>query len=239
MVQENCELASHCPATKAADLLGDKWVLLILRSMYVGACRYSDFTSAMPRISSSVLSGRLKQMCEHGLIVRRGDAGQQALYNLAPSGREAQPIVNALAAWGLKWAQRHTSVDQLDVGGAMWDLHRSIDVNELPDGENVIAFMLKDLEKHDRWWIVASRTEIDLCNIDPGKSVDVYINGSLQTLLDIWMGQRDLGHVMGEEELIITGNKPLVDTVRRWFPYAPPVRAMMRQSKRTATAQTQ
>lgn len=117
MEQELCEPTSHCPATKAADILGDKWVLLILRAMILGARRYSDFSSAIPKISPSVLSGRLKQLCEKGLIVRRGEAGSQATYRLAPSGREAEPIIAFMAEWGLKWAQRHTSVDQLDVGG--------------------------------------------------------------------------------------------------------------------------
>ena len=45
---------SHCPATKAAELLGDKWTLLIIRSMMLGATRYSDFTAAIPPISPSV-----------------------------------------------------------------------------------------------------------------------------------------------------------------------------------------
>ena len=100
------ELASHCPATKAADLLGDKWTLLILRAMVLGATRYSEFSGAIPRISPSVLSGRLKSMCDNGLVIKRGGAGQQASYRLTPSGRECEPMIAMLAVWGLKWAER-------------------------------------------------------------------------------------------------------------------------------------
>ena len=225
MGQDFGEPASHCPATKAADILGDKWVLLILRAMILGARRYSDFSGAIPRISPSVLSGRLKQLCEQGLIVRRGEAGQQATYRLAPSGREAEPIIVFMAEWGLKWAQRHTSVDQLDVGGTMWDLHKTLDTTELPDGETVFSFKFNDLDKHDRWWIVASHREVDLCDADPGKSVDLYLNGSIETVIDVWMGQRELDEVLRAEEVILTGEPLLTDTAKHWFPLSPVARA--------------
>ena len=219
------ELASHCPATKAADILGDKWVLQILRAMILGASRYSEFTTVMPRISPSVLSGRLKQLCESGLIVKRGEAGAQATYRLAPAGRDAAPIVIMLAEWGIKWAARHTRVDQLDVGVLMWDLHRTINTAELPDGETVFSFHLNDLSKHNRWWIVATQNSVDLCDKDPGKSVDLYVDGPLQAMLDVWMGEADLNEHLRNEEIVLTGESLLADTARHWFPISPVVLA--------------
>ena len=59
---------SLCPAVKAADMIGDKWILLIMRELFVGASRYNEFKRALPRISPTVLSKRLKQMEETGLI---------------------------------------------------------------------------------------------------------------------------------------------------------------------------
>ncbi len=219
------EPASHCPATKAADLLGDKWVLLILRAMVLGARRYSDFTAAIPRISPSVLSGRLKQLTENGLIMKRGEAGQQAVYRFTPSGRDTQPIITLLAEWGLKWAQRNTRVDQIDVGATMWDFHRSILTSELPDGESVIFFTLTDLEEHNRWWIVASQRSVDLCNIDPGKQVDLYINGPLGAMIEVWMGECELDAFLRDEVIKITGERYLADSANHWFPMSPVARA--------------
>lgn len=221
------ELKSHCPATKAAELLGDKWTLLIIRAMMVGARRYSDFSAAIPKISPSVLSGRLKSLCDNGLIIKRGGAGQQATYRLTPSGRECEPMIGMLAVWGLKWAERHTRVDQLDVGATMWDLHQSIDTSELPDGENVIAITLTDLDEHNRWWIAADRREVDLCDSDPGKDVDLYMRSDLQTLIDVWMGEREIRQALREEDIIVTGERPIADTIDRWFPLSPVARAKM------------
>ncbi|MBX7528003.1 winged helix-turn-helix transcriptional regulator [Qipengyuania vesicularis] len=230
------ELASHCPATKAADILGDKWVLQILRAMTLGASRYSDFTAAMPRISPSVLSARLKKLTEDGLIVKRGDAGQQAVYRLAPAGREAQPIVMMLAEWGKNWAERHTRADQIDVGVAMWDLHRTINTAELPDGETVFSFTLSDLNEHNRWWIVAERNVVDLCDKDPGKPVDLYVHAPLQSLIEIWMGEAVLDELLRSEVIIMTGEKLLTDTANRWFPISPVVLAKQAGELGGATA---
>ncbi|MBX7539460.1 winged helix-turn-helix transcriptional regulator [Qipengyuania sphaerica] len=219
------ELASHCPATKAADILGDKWTLQILRAMILGAQRYSDFTAAMPRISPSVLSARLKRLCDEGLIVKRGDTGQQALYRLAPAGREAGPIVVMMAEWGLRWAKRNMRTDQIDVGVAMWDLHRTLRTTGLPDGETVFSITLSDLDKHNRWWIVAQGERVDLCDKDPGRSVDVYIHGPLETILAVWMDEANLDDAMRAEEIVMTGERLLVDSAKSWFPVSPVVLA--------------
>ncbi len=206
-------------------MLGDKWVLLVLRAMILGATRYSDFTAAIPRISPSVLSGRLKQMCENGLILKRGEAGQQATYRLTPSGRDAQPIVAMLSEWGLKWAKRNTQVDQIDVGATMWDFHRTLQLSELPDGETVFAFTLNDIDRHNRWWIVASQGTVDLCDSDPGKPVDLYVNGPLCTMIEIWRGESELESALRSEEILLTGEPMVADSAKHWFPMSPIVRA--------------
>lgn len=216
--------ASHCPATKAAHLLGDKWVLLILRAMLLGATRYSDFNAAVPRISPSVLSGRLRQLTEDGLIVRKGASGQQASYYLTPSGRECEPMLMFLALWGKKWADRTIADEDYDIGGAMWDFHRSILTEELPDGETVLSITLTDTQDHTRWWIVASNGEVDLCNDDPGKNVDLYMRAGLKDLIAIWSGDLSLHQALSEDTLMLTGEAHLSRSASKWFPISPVVR---------------
>ena len=219
------EPLSHCPATKAADLLGDKWTLLIIRAMMLGATRYSEFAVAIPRISPSVLSGRLKSMCDNGLVMKRGGAGQQARYRLTPSGRECEPMIAMLAVWGLKWAERHTRVDQVDVGVTMWDFHKTIDHSELPDGETVLAITLTDLDQCNRWWISVSMRERDLCDSDPGKEVDLYMRADLDTLIAIWMGELSVEEATRDSKLSMTGEPRIADTAKFWFPLSPVARA--------------
>ena len=219
------DLASHCPAAKAADILGDKWNLLILRAMLLGARRYSDFNSAMPRISPSVLSGRLKQLAENGLILKRGGSGQQASYRLTPAGRSCEPMLLFLAEWGKAWAQRTVQFEGVEVGSAMWDLHKTMVTEELPDGETVMNIHLTDVEDFDRWWIVACDGLVDLCNEDPGKDVDLYINAPLERLVAVWGGDAELASLIRDEEILLTGESYLVNSASRWFPVSPAVKA--------------
>ncbi|MFN2098979.1 winged helix-turn-helix transcriptional regulator [Altererythrobacter sp. MF3-039] len=215
------QVTSHCPATKAAELLGDKWTLLILRAMMLGASRYSDFNVAIPNISPSVLSGRLKQVCENGLVTKRGGTGQQASYHLTPSGRECRPLIFFLGRWGLKWAQRNIRDERVDVAGAMWDFHRTLNLTELPDGETVFAFTLTDVEDHGKWWVVAQGETVDLCNYDPGKDVNLYIHAPLELLIEIWMAECSVDTALREERMTLTGDSQLLRTASLWFPLSP------------------
>lgn len=216
------ELDTHCPANKAADILGDRWVLQIVRAMIFGATRYSDLQQAVPRISPTVLSTRLKQLVEDGIIVRREGAGPKAAsYRLTPSGRELKPMLKFMAAWGLKWSGRNIKEDSVDIGALMWDVQKTLRFNELPDGENVIAITLPNARRWSKWWIVANGRAIDLCSDSPGKDVDIYVTCPIQTLIDIWQCQIAIRDAMASGDLVVDGSSDLVTTIDNWFPISP------------------
>lgn len=213
---------AHCPANKAADILGDRWVLRIVRALVMGATRYSDLDMAIPNISPAVLSGRLKQLAENGIIVRRETAGSRAAtYHLTPSGRELAPLVKYLAVWGLRWGKRAIKERDFDIGALMWDVHMSLRANELPDGETVISIAFPDVERFPRWWIVAQGNSIDLCSDNPGKDVDVYLTCPVAELVSIWQGQRDVREAMASGVLLMEGRADLLQTVDNWIPVSP------------------
>lgn len=219
---QRVEPDTHCPANKAADLIGDKWVLKIVRAMLLGARRYRDLEQAVPRISPAVLSARLKLLCEQGIVVRREIAGVQGpTYRLTPSGRELQPIVEQLATWGMNWAARNVREADVDIGALMWDVHRSLRVGELPDGETVIRVALTDAERFPAWWIVANGHAVDLCSDDPGKEVDVWLSCTLGELIALWRGERAVGNALDDGTLIADGPRDLIESIARWFPLSP------------------
>ncbi len=223
---QSIEHDTHCPANKAAELIGDRWTLQILRSMLLGATRYSDLQQSIPLISPAVLSGRLKTMAEKGLIVRRETGGgRSASYRLTASGRELRPVIKFLSSWGLKWAARNIKEPNFDVGALMWDLHRSLRVKELPDGETVIAITLSDAEQYRKWWIVAKRRKVGLWPQDPGKDVDVYLTCRLPDLVDLWQGQLGVRKAIAQDKLIVVGPEDLTRTIDNWFPVSPTVAA--------------
>lgn len=91
---------SQCALSSALDLIGDKWSLVILRSMFVGASRYGEFLRDPEGISTNILADRLKRLECSGLIsARRGKPGEKR-YRLTRTGADLLPTLQALSAWG-------------------------------------------------------------------------------------------------------------------------------------------
>lgn len=206
---------SLCPTVKALDIVGDKWTLLILRELFFGSYRYHQFQRAMPRISPTVLSKRLKHLENCGLIVRKAAVGQKNVeYRLTKCGRELGPVIDGLARWGLRWARDHLCNADLDAGSFMWDFHRTLKIDELPEGETVFCVMVDDT----KWWLIASHDMVDLCNEDPGREVDVYLSAPLAVMAELWMGDTNVEAAIKSKDLLLSGSNHLTRTATRWFP---------------------
>lgn len=91
-----------CGLARAAELLDQRWTLLVLRDLLVGPRRYTDLAAGLPGIPSNVLSMRLKELEQHGLVRReaRSGADRSVVYRLGPRGEALQPALDALARWG-------------------------------------------------------------------------------------------------------------------------------------------
>lgn len=91
-----------CGLSRAAEVLGQRWTLLVLRDLLVAPRRYSDLAAGLPGIPSNVLSARLKELELDGLVVReaRSGADRSVVYRLTPRAEALQPALDALARWG-------------------------------------------------------------------------------------------------------------------------------------------
>jgi DNA-binding HxlR family transcriptional regulator len=87
--------------TRGLELVGERWALLIVRDLLVGPRRYSELAAGLPRIPSNILAARLKELQETG-VIRRAPRSRIVIYELTPYGRELEPVVLALGAWGFK-----------------------------------------------------------------------------------------------------------------------------------------
>ena len=87
--------------TRALELVGERWALLIIRDLLVGPRRYGDLAAGLPRIPSNILAARLKELQAAG-VLRRAPHSRVIVYELTPYGRELEPVVLALGAWGFK-----------------------------------------------------------------------------------------------------------------------------------------
>lgn len=210
---------SLCPTIKASEILGDKWTLLILRELMFGSTRYNQFQRAVPRISPTVLSGRLKQMEANGLLIHKTAGGKKGgEYRLTSSGVELAPIMDSLARWGLRWARDQLCDIDLDVGSFMWDFHRTLEVSQLPDGKTVLCVIFSELSLAQKWWLVADRSSVDLCNEDPGQEVDLYITSTMDAMAATWMGDISLTQQIKAKRIVFSGERQIANSAIRWFP---------------------
>jgi DNA-binding HxlR family transcriptional regulator len=105
------EYGQYGGITQALELVGERWALLIVRDLLVGPRRYGELAAGLPRIPSNILATRLKELQAAG-ILRRAPRSRVIVYELTPYGRELEPVVLALGAWGFK-AMRDPREEQI------------------------------------------------------------------------------------------------------------------------------
>ena len=90
----------YCGVTTAVELIGERWAMLIVRDLLVGPRRYTDLKQGLPRIPTNILSARLKELQESGVVRRVPLMNCGLVYELTEYGRQLEPIVLALGRWG-------------------------------------------------------------------------------------------------------------------------------------------
>ncbi|WP_426518364.1 winged helix-turn-helix transcriptional regulator [Diaminobutyricibacter sp. McL0618] len=95
------EYGQYSGVTQALELVGERWAMLIVRDLLVGPRRYGELAAGLPRIPTNILAARLKELQAAG-VLRRAPHSRIIVYELTPYGRELEPIVLALGAWGFK-----------------------------------------------------------------------------------------------------------------------------------------
>lgn len=98
----NQHYGQFCGLARAAEVVGQRWTLLILRDLSVGPRRYSDLVAGLPGIPTNTLASRLKELEDEGLVLRTAPSGAEraVVYALTPRGEELGPALDALSRWG-------------------------------------------------------------------------------------------------------------------------------------------
>lgn len=93
-----------CPIALSLDILGERWALLVVRELRLGARRHRDLQNALPGVTPAVLSRRLKELDNAGVLCRRllPPPASVHVYELTTWGAELEPVFQALARWGAR-----------------------------------------------------------------------------------------------------------------------------------------
>jgi DNA-binding HxlR family transcriptional regulator len=206
-----------CPLAQAAQLLCERWTLLVVRELIAGSTRFNELRRGLPQMSPTLLSRRLKQLEAAG-VVARTRAGRDIAYSLTRAGEELRPAIEVLGAWGHRWAPSALAAGDLDAGLLMWDMRRSVDPSVFPERRVVVQFAYADAPPGARdWWLVSQAREIDLCLSDPGHEVDVLVSATLAAMTAVWTCQTPFRDAERAGTIEVTGDRALAGRLPDWL----------------------
>jgi DNA-binding HxlR family transcriptional regulator len=214
-----------CPVAMAAEILCTRWTMVVLRELLAGSTRFNELRRGVPRMSPALLSQRLKELEAAGIVARVAAVSDPTIqeYQVTPAGRDLMPIVEAFGIWGQRWIDSELSMQHLDVGLLMWDMRRRLDTTPMPKRRSVIQFIYPELPAAQRtWWLIIDpESGPDLCCIDPGFNVDLYVSTDLRTMCAIWMGLDTLRAAVASRRMLLTGDQGLASSMQRWLLLSP------------------
>src|SRR3954470_21780924 len=94
-----------CPVAMAAEVLCNRWTVVLLRELLAGSTRFNELRRGVPRMSPALLSQRLKELEAAGVLARKPAGVGAPEYHLTQSGRELRPLVEAFGIWGQRWIE--------------------------------------------------------------------------------------------------------------------------------------
>ena len=207
-----------CPIAQAAEVLTERWTPLVIRELaLVGSRRFNEIQRGVPLMSSSLLTKRLRQLEEAGIVERRPrEGGHGTEYRLTPAGEELGPVVAQIGIWSERWLRRPILEQTPDTGLLMWWMRGTVRSDALPAGRTVIHFRFAGApEKLRYFWLVLP--EADLCLSDPGFGVDVTVRSDARTRTAVWMGDAGLAAALSRRAIELEGPRDLVRSFPKWF----------------------
>jgi len=214
-----------CPVAMAAEILSKRWTLLVLREMMAGSTRFNELRRGVPRMSPTLLSSRLKELEDAGILCLTRDGAGPGLneYDLTESGRELKAVVEAMGIWGQRWIGADISLENLDPSLLMWDMRRNLKTSPLPSDRTVINFIYSDLpDSQKHWWLIVESTgEVDLCYVDPGFEVDLFVTSDLRLMTAIWLGLTSVKNAVADDQLHLDGDGAIALRMQEWLGLSP------------------
>jgi DNA-binding HxlR family transcriptional regulator len=203
MTDRDTGYGQYCPISRAVEVLGERWTVLIVRDLLCGTTRFNDLARGLPGLSRTLLAKRLRQLEQSG-VVERVDGE----YVLTPAGSDLRGVVFGLGEWSARWQFGDPRERELDPDLLMWWVHERLDFSPLPDRRIVLGFRFRDVSR--RFWIVKDAAGPSVCSADPGYDVDVQVESDLVLLYKVWLGRTDLRAALRDGSLTFTGPPALV-----------------------------
>jgi DNA-binding HxlR family transcriptional regulator len=211
----------YCATARTLDLVGERWTLLLVRELLTGPVRFGDLLANLPGMGTGLLASRLKSLREAGLVeqVTLPPPARTAAYALTEAGAELEPVVLALARWGMRWTMAEPAdEDEFRPGWAVLGLQAVFDAEAAAGVRLVYEFRVDDDVFHAR---------IDDGTIEsvhgPAHRPDVVLETGAAAFRDLAAGRAALTDLVRSGDAVMTGDRRAVRLMRTLFRRPPAV----------------
>ncbi len=200
-----------------------RWTIQILGELWGGSSRFNEIKRGLPGISPTLLTKRLKEMQNQGLLERVEDKATGSIdYFRTEKAAELDHILIELAKWAQKHVQAEIALEDRDADLLMWNIRRQIDVSKLPARRNVVRFNFSDATSPaSTYWVITKPGEdVELCASDPGFDVDLFVETSVRVFTGVYLGRMSYERELDNGTLFLSGDQRLARTLRDWLVFS-------------------
>lgn len=205
------DYGQYCGLSHALDLIGSRWTLMIVRELLVEPKRFTELEHGLPGIPTNVLSTRLRDLEEHGLVVRRllPRPANSVVYELTDYGRELEEPMMRLGHWGAKSLPAFKSSDFVSSNSVTLGL-RAMFHPEAAQGVNLT------FEVPVRDFVVRGRIEDGVLTVPAACSdqPDLLIQGDPTTMMELFHGRESAAVALDSQRIAIGGS---LEDAERFF----------------------
>jgi DNA-binding HxlR family transcriptional regulator len=210
-----------CGVAHALELVGERWALLVVRELMLGAKRFGDIKEGLPGISANVLSHRLDELEQAGLLTRRKlpKPASVWVYDLTPWARDLEPVMQLIGRWAAR-DPGHRKDLHFGTASLILSLRTNFDPS-LAAGQSLVV----SLQLHDENYV--ARVARKKLTIEPGEAAqaDATIAGDARVFASVTYGGRPLSDAIDTGELVVTGSTAVAEAFLHLYSLPAPVTA--------------
>ncbi len=204
-----------CGVARALDIVGERWALMVVRQLLLGPKRFTDIRGGLPHISPDVLSQRLRELEQAGLVQRRTlpPPAASQVYELTARGAALEPVLIALGRWGGANAAPPAEGVGMSLDSHVVSLRTLFDPDLAEGFSASLALRLGDQ---------SFRVEVADGRLKAVRGVasapDATVQTDPPTFLDLIRGRRELREALGAGEMEVEGDRQVVERFLGLFP---------------------
>lgn len=218
-MSERRKYGQGCGTAYALDVIGDRWALLVVRELILGPKRFTDLREGLPGIGPNVLSQRVKELEDNGVLRRRvlpPPAGS-TVYELTDWGRELEDIVVRLGRWGA----RSPAMPREAESQAEWVVlgMKAIYAPAQPQPRSVYELRFGDDEV---FWAIADDGRLEVGRGEPPLEPDAVLSADVQTIAQLMQGQIKPAAALRSGAVELEGDRAAFNRFPALFAFPPP-----------------